>query len=45
MTDKKATLSIDGIDTRIDLPVLSGTLGQDVIDVGSLTANNVFTFE
>lgn len=45
MTDKKATLSIDGIDTRIDLPVLSGTLGQDVIDVGSLTANNVFTFD
>ncbi|RLA47543.1 MAG: citrate (Si)-synthase [Gammaproteobacteria bacterium] len=45
MTDKKAVLNIDGFDTEIDLPVLSGTLGQDVIDVSSLTANNIFTFD
>ncbi|MBV1932181.1 MAG: citrate (Si)-synthase [Porticoccaceae bacterium] len=45
MTDKKAVLSIDGYDTAINLPVLSGTLGQDVIDVSSLTANDIFTFD
>ncbi|HAD08841.1 MAG TPA: citrate (Si)-synthase, partial [Porticoccaceae bacterium] len=45
MTDKKAVLSIDGHDNPIDLPLMSGTLGQDVIDVGSLTGNGVFTFD
>ena len=33
MTDRKATLTIDG-ETPIELPVLKGTRGQDVI--GSL---------
>ncbi len=45
MTDKKAVLSIDGHSAPIELPLMSGTLGQDVIDVGSLTANGVFTFD
>lgn len=45
MTDKKAVLSIDGHGTPIELPLMSGTLGQDVIDVGSLTGNGVFTFD
>jgi citrate synthase len=45
MTEKKAVLNIDGFDTAINLPVLSGTLGQDVIDVSSLTANDIFTFD
>ncbi len=35
MTDRKAILTIDG-EEPIELPVLKGTRGQDVIDVGSL---------
>ena len=45
MTDKKATLHIDGRDDAIELPVRSGTLGPDVIDVASLTSRGVFTFD
>jgi len=48
MTDKKATLSIDNgngtVDT-IELPLYQGTLGPDVVDVGSLTANGYFTYD
>lgn len=44
MTDKKASLTLDGHEP-IELPVYSGTLGQDVIDVRSLTANNLFTYD
>ena len=43
MTEKKATLSVDGKD--LDLPIYSPTLGRDVIDVSSLVANGVFTFD
>jgi len=44
MTEKKAQLFIE--DTApIDLPVLAGTLGPDVIDVRELGANNHFTFD
>ena len=35
MTDRKATILIDG-ENPIDLPIHKGTLGQDVIDVGTL---------
>jgi len=45
MTDKKATLSIEGRADAIELPILTGTLGPDVIDVASLTSNGVFTFD
>ena len=45
MSDKKATLSIDGIDEAIDLPIYSGTLGPDVVDVGSLTGRGLFTYD
>ncbi|MBL4781654.1 MAG: citrate (Si)-synthase [Porticoccaceae bacterium] len=45
MTDQKATLSIEGRADAIELPVRSGTLGPDVIDVASLTSNGVFTFD
>ncbi|MBK6737628.1 MAG: citrate (Si)-synthase [Haliea sp.] len=45
MSDKKATLRIDGIDGAIDLPIYSGTLGPDVLDVGSLTGNGLFTYD
>lgn len=44
MADKIAKLVIDGRDP-IELPVYSGTLGPDVIDVRSLTANGLFTYD
>ena len=44
MTDRKATLTIDG-ETPIELPVLSGTRGQDVIDIGSLGGHGFFTYD
>ena len=45
MTDKKASLSIDGLENSIELPVYSGTVGPDVIDIRSLTGNGYFTFD
>ncbi len=45
MTDKKATLKIDGIDDAIELPIYAGTLGPDVVDVGGLTAEGLFTYD
>jgi citrate synthase len=44
MTDKKARLAIEGNDP-IDLPVYSGTLGPDVVDVGALVGKGYFTFD
>ena len=44
MTDRKAILSIDG-QAPIELPVLKGTLGQDVIDIGSLGSHGFFTYD
>ncbi|MCZ6459067.1 MAG: citrate (Si)-synthase, partial [Gammaproteobacteria bacterium] len=46
MADKPgrtAQLSIDG--KTIELPVLSGEIGPDVIDVGKLTAEGYFTYD
>jgi citrate synthase len=43
MTDQKARLSIDGKD--LDLPVYSGTIGPDVIDVGALVGKGYFTYD
>jgi citrate synthase len=40
---KTAQLSING--KSIDLPVLSGTVGPDVIDVGKLTGEGYFTYD
>ncbi len=45
MTDKKAHLTIDGLDETIDLPVYSGTVGPDVIDVAALTSKGYFTYD
>ncbi len=48
MTDKKATLSIDhgnGNIETVELPVYHGSLGPDVVDVGSLTAKGYFTYD
>lgn len=44
MTDKKARLTING-QNPIDLPVHSGTLGPDVVDVGSLVGHGLFTYD
>ncbi|MCX2976566.1 citrate synthase [Candidatus Marimicrobium litorale] len=45
MSDKKASLTIDGENETIELPIYSGTLGPDVVDVGGLTAQGMFTFD
>jgi len=45
MSDRKATLKIDGIAESIALPVYSGTLGPDVVDVGGLTEKGLFTYD
>ncbi|GMG87333.1 citrate synthase [Biformimicrobium ophioploci] len=45
MSEKKAHLTIDGKEGGIDLPIRSGTLGPDVVDVASLTANGMFTYD
>ena len=45
MSEKKASLTIDGMDEIIELPVYSGSLGPDVIDVGGLTAKGLFTYD
>ena len=44
MADKKAQLIIEGA-APIDLPVYSGTLGPDVVDVRGLTGEGYFTFD
>ncbi|RUO40841.1 citrate (Si)-synthase [Pseudidiomarina aestuarii] len=43
MADRKATLQIDG--QSIELPVLTGTAGYDVIDVRTLGKHGYFTFD
>jgi citrate synthase len=45
MSDKKATLTIDGMDEAVELPIYSGTIGPDVVDVGSLTGKGMFTYD
>ena len=44
MADKKAQLIIEGA-APVELPVLSGTLGPDVVDVRGLTSTGHFTFD
>jgi citrate synthase len=44
MSDKKATLAVEGKDA-IDLPIYSGSIGPDVIDVSALTAQGMFTYD
>ena len=44
MADKKATVHIDGLDP-IELPIYSGTAGQDVVDVRTLGSHGYFTFD
>lgn len=47
MTTKpiKATITLDNGTSPIELPVLSGTLGKDVIDIRTLSKHNVFTYD
>jgi citrate synthase len=45
MTGKLAQLVVDGVEKPIELPVLKGTLGPDVVDVRSLTSSDLFTFD
>jgi len=45
MADKKAQLTIDGLDETLEFPVYEGTLGPDVVDVRSLVAKGVFTYD
>ena len=44
MADKKANITYNG-DAAIELDVLKGTLGQDVIDIRTLGSKGVFTFD
>lgn len=41
----KATITFDNQSSPIELPVLSGTLGNDVIDIRSLGKHGVFTYD
>lgn len=43
MTEKSAQLTIGG--KTLDLPIYSGTIGPDVVDVGKLTAQGFFTYD
>lgn len=45
MADKIARLTVDGIDEVFELPVYSGTMGPDVVDVRALTAKGLFTYD
>ncbi len=45
MSERKASLKVDGIDEVMELPIYSGTLGPDVVDVGGLTGRGMFTFD
>ena len=44
MADKKAQLIIEGL-APVDLPVLTGTIGPDVIDVRDLISSGHFTYD
>lgn len=44
MTERTATLTIEG-KPPIELPIYEGTLGQDVIDIGTLGGHDIFTFD
>lgn len=44
MTEKTAILSIDGHDP-VKLPIYSPTLGNDVVDINTLSSLNLFTYD
>ncbi|GHC17800.1 citrate synthase [Kushneria pakistanensis] len=45
MADRKAQLTIDGLETPVELPIYSGTTGPDVIDVRGLIDHGYFTYD
>lgn len=45
MADKKAILTVPGLDDPIELPIYNGTVGPDVIDVRGLTSKGMFTYD
>lgn len=45
MTKKTAELHLSETTTPLDLPVISGTVGPDVVDVRSLVSKGIFTFD
>lgn len=46
MADKKALLSINGTEDKVlELPIYSGSLGPDVVDVRGLASNSLFTYD
>lgn len=45
MTAKKARLHLSDDKPALELPIHSGTLGPDVVDVQSLTAHGLFTYD
>lgn len=45
MADKKAFLSINAAEDALELPIYSGTLGPDVIDVQALISKGLFTYD
>jgi len=45
MSDRKAQLTIDGIDKAFELPVYEGSTGPDVVDVRSLAGQGLFTYD
>lgn len=45
MTDKKAHLTVEGLDEQIELPVYAGSTGPDVVDVRALTKHGYFTYD
>ncbi len=45
MTERKAYVTLDDSDERIELPIKSGTVGPDVIDISALGANGYWTYD
>ena len=42
---QSAELTIPGVDAPVELPIYSGSIGPDVIDVGKLTSQGHFTYD
>lgn len=45
MADNTVSLSLEGTDEKVELPVYSGTVGPHVIDVRALTKAGYFTYD
>jgi len=45
MSERKARLTIDGIEKAFELPVYEGSTGPDVLDVRSLAGEGIFTYD